>query len=278
MGSHCTSGVQMEEQMDIRSIWRGCGAILAVGLFALPAAAGPHIPRINDVALSGSAGTYTAVITGTNFGVAPGGIPCSSCSPLQLQVSNMTSQPQQESINVTDWSDTSITVTGIAANKGDGLRIALYNQTAGNVDTWGGRVGPNVEGASHITTITTSGSGATLTVTITGSGFGAAPDGLMGQNTDSPYLVFSDWNADAPGTDGFPWNAGFCGTNDCNGVTVAYQSWTDTQVVLSGFGSEYGMGNWTANPRDAFCVGIWPSTSTSNGTTGGAVKCRRVSR
>jgi len=261
-----------------RSIWRGFGAVLALGLFALPAAAGTHIPKISDVALSGSAGNYTAVITGTNFGAAPAGIPCDACTPLQLQVADLASQPHQETINVTAWSDTSITVTGIAANDGDGLRIALYNQTAGNVDAWGGRVGHKVDGVPHITSITTSGSGVDLTITITGTGFGAAPDGLMGQNTDSPYLVFSDWNADAPGTDGFPWNAGFCGTNDCNGVTILYQSWTDTQVVVGGFGSEYGMGNWTANPRDAFCIGIWPSSSSSNGTTGGATKCRRVAR
>src|SRR5262249_633330 len=160
----------------------------------LPAAAGPHIPRIADVALSGSAGNYTAVITGTNFGVAPDGIPCNACMPVQLQVVDLVSQPQQETINVTDWSATSITCTGISANKGDGLRIALYNQTAGNVDVWGGRVGPNSENAPHIASITTSGSGANLTITITGTGFGAAPDGLMGQNTDSPYLVFSGWN------------------------------------------------------------------------------------
>jgi hypothetical protein len=263
--------------MDIGLVWRGSGTLLAAALFVLPAAAGPHIPKITGVALSGSPGNYAAVVTGTNFGVAPGGIPCNACMPLQLQVSDLASQPQQGSINVTAWSDTSVTVTGIAASEGDGLRIALYNQTAGNVDAWGGHVGRKADGVPHITTITTAGSGANLTVTISGSGFGAAPAGLIGQNTNSPFFVLTDWNADAPGTDGFPWNAGFCGANDCNAVTVLYQSWTDTEVVIAGFGSAYG-GNWTVNPRDAFCVGIWPSSSSSNGTTGGAVKCRRVSR
>jgi hypothetical protein len=266
----------MEKHMGVGSIWRGYGALLAAGLFIAPATAGTHVPKITSVALSGSAGNYTAVITGLNFGAAPAGIPCNACTPLQLQVSNLASQPQQESINVTAWSDTSVTVTGIAANEGDGLRIALYNQTAGNVDAWGGHVGQRVDGVPRIMAIATSGSGAGLTVTITGSGFGDAPEGLVGQNTDSPYFVFTDWNADAPGTDGFPWNAGFCGANDCDGVTISYQSWTDTEIVVSGFGSQYGNGNWTVNPRDAFCVGVWPSSSTSNGTTGGAVKCRRV--
>jgi hypothetical protein len=111
-------------------------------------------------------------------------------------------------------------------------------------------------------------------LTITGSGFGDAPD-VIGQNTNSPFFVFTDYDAEAPGTNGFPWNAGFCGANDCDGVTIGYVSWTDTQIVVSGFGSEYG-GNYQVNPHDAFCVGIWPSSSTSNGTTGGSIKCRKL--
>jgi len=30
------------------------------------------------------------------------------------------------------------------------------------------------------------------------------------------------------------------------------------------------------NKYDSLCVGVWPSTSTSNGTTGGTTKCTRV--
>jgi hypothetical protein len=111
-------------------------------------------------------------------------------------------------------------------------------------------------------------------VTITGSGFGDAPP-QVGQNTDGPFFVLTDWNATAPFTEGFPWNAGFCGTPDCNGVTMGYVSWSDTQIVMQGFGDEYG-NNYLANPGDAFCVGVWPSTSTSDGTTGGSFKCSRI--
>jgi hypothetical protein len=190
-----------------------------------------------------------------------------------LQVVDLASQPQQQVINVSAWSDTSITVTGIAVAKGDALRIAAYNQTAGNVGAWGGRISPS-KGTPHIGSVVPSGSGQSLTLTISGSGFGDAPP-QVGQNTNSPFFVFTDYNATAPGTDGFPWNAGFCGTDDCNGVTIGYVSWTDRQIVVSGFGSEYG-NNWLANPHDAFCVGIWPSTNTGNGTTGGSIKCRKL--
>ncbi|HEX4159877.1 MAG TPA: hypothetical protein VHY79_15530 [Rhizomicrobium sp.] len=240
-----------------------------------PASAGSHLPKIQGVSFSGSPGNYTATIAGRNFGPPPDGIPCTACEPLQLQVVDLASQPFQQVINVTDWSDTSITVTGIAIAKGDALRIAVYNQTAGNVGAWGGRISHS-PGTPHIGSIVASGSGQSLTVTINGSGFGDAPD-IIGQNTNSPFFVFTDYNAMAPGTDGFPWNAGFCGANDCNGVTIGYVSWTDTQIVVSGFGSQYDNGsNWVVNPNDAYCVGIWPSTSTSNGTTGGSIKCRKL--
>jgi hypothetical protein len=259
----------------IRQMLLVCGALgfAVAGTVAANAASG--LPKIQGVSFSGSSGDYTATITGVNFGPAPDGIPCTACQPLQLQVVDLASQPFQQVINVTDWSDNSIIVTGIAIPAGDALRVAVYNQTVGNVGAWGGRVSKS-KGVPHIGSIVVTGSGQSLTLTISGSGFGDAPD-VVGQNTVSPYFVFTDYNATAPGTDGFPWNAGFCGTNDCNAVSIGYQSWTDSQIVVSGFGSAYGNGsNWEVNPRDAYCVGVWPSTSTSEGTTGGSIKCHKL--
>jgi hypothetical protein len=250
-----------------------CSAAAALLLLLVPAHAGMQLPKIESVTFTGSHGTYTATISGKHFGAVPSGIPCSDCSPLQLQVVDLSSQPHQESINVTSWTDTDITVTGIAAAKTDQLRIAVYNQTVGNVGTWGGPIKSN-KGVPRIKSIIASGSGATLTLTITGSGFGDAPP-QVGQNTNSPFFVFTDWNANLPGTDGFPWNAGYCATNDCNAVTVELASWSDTQIVMTGFGDQYG-DDWIANPQDAFCVGIWSSASESDGTTGGAYACSRL--
>jgi hypothetical protein len=255
-----------------RQLLAVCVALGFAMVGSAPANAG-HLPRILGVSFTGSPGNYTATITGENFGATPDGIPCTGCQPLELQVVDLASQPLQQVIDVSAWSDTAITVTGIAIAEGDALRIAVYNQAVGNVGAWGGRVSHST-GTPHISSIERSGSGQSLTLTITGSGFGDAP-AQVGQNTDGPFFVFTDYNATAPGTDGFPWNAGFCGANDCNGVTIGYVSWTDTQIVVSGFGSEYG-NNWLVNPRDAFCVGVWPSTSTSNGTTGGTIRCRKI--
>ena len=246
-------------------------ALLALGA---PVHAGVGVPHIQDVAFNGKNGNFSLTITGADFGAAPDGIPCTACSPLQLQVVDIVSQPLQQTIDVTNWSDTSITVTGVAAKRGDGLRVAVYNQTLGNVDTWGGPVVRQKNGTPIIDSIVRSGGGATLSLTITGSGFGPAPAGI-GNEFNSPFFVFTDYNAQLPGTDGFPWNAGYCGANDCNAVTVNISSWTDNQIVMDGFGSMYG-NDWVVNPHDAFCVGIWSSQSTSNGTTGGSYRCKRA--
>ena len=122
----------------ILTLRQAFAAVLIMAAMSLSAHAKTSVPHIQDVAFSGRNGNLRLTITGTDFGAVPDGIPCTACSPLQLQIVDIVSQPRQETINVTSWSDTSITVTGVAAQKGDSMRVAVYNQTLGNVDTWGG--------------------------------------------------------------------------------------------------------------------------------------------
>jgi len=235
-------------------------------------------PRIAGVAFTGSGGTYSATVSGLHFGPTPSGIPCKACSPIEFQVVDLASQPQQQSINVTSWSDTGITVTGITAASGDAMRVAVYNASAGNAAAWGGRIS-HADHVPRITNISATPQGRKTAVTITGSGFGPAP-AEVGQTTTSPFLVLTDYNRHAINDDGFPWNGGFCDAHNCNLVTVAYTSWTDTQVVISGYGADhYGGGEddaWEIHPHDAFCVGIWSTSNPSLGTTGGTTKCIRL--
>ena len=58
-------------------------------------------------------------------------------------------------------------------------------------------------------------------------------------------------------------------------MLVNLKSWSDTEIVMNGIGNNYGV-DWIVNPNDAFCVGVWPSTSTSGGTTGGTFACGRA--
>jgi hypothetical protein len=248
----------------------------ALCLAASSAFAAGH-PKIKSIAFTNNNdGTFSAAITGANFGAAPAGIPCTACSPLQLQVVNLASQPAQESINVTAWSNAAISVTGIQAAPGDAVRVAVYNdnELAGSVAAWGGPI-TSGKHLPKIKSISVDLTGVTPRIVIVGKGFGAAPS-EVGQTADSPFLVVSDFSAANPAPSDFPWNGGFCGQNDCNEVTVTFTSWTDTKVVLGGFGSSYGTNGWVISPLDALCVGIWNSASTSNGTTGGNTSCTKV--
>jgi hypothetical protein len=78
-------------------------------------------------------------------------------------------------------------------------------------------------------------------ITITGAGFGnqAAYTG------DSNYITLAD-------TTGNPWYAGQTG----NGVTLAVSSWTDSQIVLSGFSGSYGTSH-CIRPGDHLTVSVW---------------------
>ena len=89
---------------------RAACAVLLLLALPLTAHATLQVPQIKNVEFSGADGNYSATITGTNFGVTPNGIPCNACQPLQVQIVDIASQPQQQVINVTSWSDTAILV------------------------------------------------------------------------------------------------------------------------------------------------------------------------
>ncbi|MGD0737797.1 MAG: choice-of-anchor D domain-containing protein, partial [Terracidiphilus sp.] len=90
----------------------------------------------------------------------------------------------------------------------------------------------------------------TQTITISGSGFGtqSAYDG------DSNYILF----ADPAGTP--PWYAG----NASNPVTLSVSSWSDTQIVITGFTGQYGTDGMCISPGDQLYIKVW-NTQTGNG-------------
>jgi hypothetical protein len=250
-------------------------ALAALSALAPDAAhAAVVLPRIMHIAVTPDLdGTFSATISGTNFGVAPGDVPCTSCTPAELRVVDLSNQPTQQTLNVTAWSNSSITITEVPVAVGDAVRVEIYNAALNATAAMGGHVGKSASTAV-ISNISTSGSGQNLVITIDGTGFGRAPS-VVGTTGVSPYLLLTDFNVHAPDTNGYTWNAGYCGASDCDGVTVNYASWSDTQIVIDGFAGQYGYPNEVYR-FDSLCVGVWPSTSTSNGTTGGTTRCVRL--
>lgn len=94
-------------------------------------------------------------------------------------------------------------------------------------------------------------SSGTYTVTVNGTGFGNLPKSLPFTG-DTGYFRIGD----AAQTGSSEW--GYNG----DGKTLTYDSWTDTQVVVSGFGG---------SPGDAIIIALWNPTTGVGVTWGGNV-------
>ena len=114
-----------------------------------------------------------------------------------------------------------------------------------------------------ITSVGTFQAGATQNVDIDGSCLGSQSPYNDSNNLD---LYIQDSS-----TSPVAWSA-------CNGGEVAdivsctVSSWTDNQIVLTGFGPEYGEDGFVFTPGDQIIVAVWnPQTSVGPGTFIGAV-------
>jgi len=98
-------------------------------------------------------------------------------------------------------------------------------------------------------------------MTVNGSGFGAAP-AAMPYTGDLNYFEFTDFRTHCDGAELF--NAGFenWGVGP-NSVTLTYQSWSDTKIVINGFAGAYGTGCYTYQVGDPVGINVWSTSGTS---------------
>jgi len=106
-------------------------------------------------------------------------------------------------------------------------------------------------GNPQITSVQFSGSPGNYTLTVNGSGFGTLPSSLP-FNGDSSYFRIADAAQIGFGEWGF--------SGDAN--TLTYESWSDTQIQVSGFGGQ---------PGDAVTLALWNPSSGVGATWGGSV-------
>jgi len=161
-------------------------------------------------------------------------------------------------LGVSSWTDARIVLSGFSGSygpnhcirPGDQLSISVWNPQTGE----GPSIYPVVAASgtdncpTKITSVSPIISQQTQTITISGAGFGSQ----AAYTGDSSYIQLED-------TTGTPWFAGHNG----NGVMVAVSSWTDTQIVLSGFSGSYGT-NHCIRPGDHLSVTVW-NTQTGIG-------------
>jgi hypothetical protein len=215
---------------------------------------------ITGVAFQGTNAALTVTISGSGFGSAPAGVPCKSCATPFINIGGRIGC--FDSYNILSWTGSQIVLSGLQANPKNQLLVSVTNpqdKTVGVQST----VTPQsitLTTPPQIATVTFSGSGRNLKMIITGSGFGAAPPGVPGE-VDLPSFMF----VDLPNTIA-QWNAGYTGCGNDDGVTLDYASWSNTKIVISGFGSDYGKGprsehSWQVTSGDFVSITVANSAS-----------------
>ena len=108
-----------------------------------------------------------------------------------------------------------------------------------------------------ITGVSAIGSAASQTITITGSGFGShAPYQRTGNHLrilDTTGTWDAGWNH---------WDQGAqCWSQCSDWVTDSISLWSNTKIVLSGFGGSYGL-SWTFSSGDKIVLYVWNANHT----------------
>jgi hypothetical protein len=231
----------------------------------------PGAPLIDSATFSGATGDYTVTFTGSGFGSAPISLPYTGDLP-NFRIGD--SAPLAESgytgdayfLTFTEWTDTSVTVSGFSGWPGDAVTVAIWNQRSHLAATWGGTV-PPPDSTIRITSVKLTGTGEKLRIEVRGSGFGPSPSELPqeGGVGDLNYFRFFDFRSHC-GQLSSLFEAGFegWGRNVPTNVTLRYESWSDTRIVTSGFSGAYGQGCATYKEGDPVAIVVWNSGSTDS--------------
>jgi hypothetical protein len=222
-------------------------ASLTYSCFAL--ASSPANPTISGVIFTGKNIDLAVTISGTGFGTAPKGVPCTKCTTPYLKITDGRGYGCQI-FNVKSWTDTGIAFTGFQGNPGDSVLILVKNPQTNLV---GIRGQINIPAAitlasPAIKTVVFSGEiGRHLEMTIMGSGFGASPSGLPFNGNLANLFSFID-KPFMPGE----WQAGY----GIDAVTLTYGSWSNDRIVILGFVGSYGTSYWKVDPNDPVEIAV----------------------
>jgi len=259
-----------------RLIGRSLLGGVAVSLFAFALCAGSawaQTPQINTVQFSGSAGNYTLTIKGSGFGKPAVALPFRGDvanfrigDGAQLGHGEWGYTGDANMLAYETWADSTIAVAGFGGQPCDSVVVAVWNTTSHLAGTWGGNVPCGVS-PPQITSVELSGTGAALQIVVHGTGFGSAPSTLPPPGTagDSNYFWFLDFRSHC-GSSSSLFEAGFdrWGANSPDAVTLDYESWSDDQIVISGFGGTYGTGCATYVAGDPIAIVVYNSEDTSD--------------
>jgi hypothetical protein len=239
----------------------GCGGSVASGPTA-----------IRNVSIAGTPGNYTVTLTGIGFGNPGvdvsfpylGDLPNFRIFDLaQVGDGEWGYAADSNVLAYVSWFDTQIQVSGFAGNPGDAITVTVRNTNSGQAAVWGGNVPPTSSGTPEITAVQFSGTGQNLQITILGVGFGGAPV-PMPYTGDLDQFFFENQRTTCSGSSQF--NAGwtFWGLMSPSAVTLNYESWSDTEIRISGFAGQYGQGCSTVGSGDPVVIGVFNGQATGH--------------
>lgn len=215
---------------------------------------------ITNVTFAGTNADLTMVISGSGFGIAPSDVPCMSCTTRYLNITGHIGC--KESYDIKTWTNTRITLNGLESSPGSNILITVTNPQNKTVGVFAKAVPKSIELISpKIDSVAFAESGKNLRMTITGHGFGGAPASGLGE-LNLPFFVFIDLPFDST-----QWEAGYANCVVGDAVTLNYESWSDTQIAVAGFGASYGKGSrksrkWTVMPGDVVAIGVANSATS----------------
>ncbi len=234
-------------------------------------AAGGGRPLIHSVTVTGSGGSDTVTVRGQGFGGAPVRMPFAG-DVSNFRIEDEASPGHGEwgytgdahTLHYLSWTASEVEVSGLDAAPGDALVVALWNAVTGRGATWGGNVTPVPPGTPLIRSVGFSslGTPVDLRIAIKGEGFGPAPHSLPFTG-DLNAFSFWDGRAHCGSSGAFTAGGAYFGDAPADGVTVRFQSWTDTKIVIGGFRGSYGAGCARIDAGDPVAITVWNSADTS---------------
>ena len=238
-----------------------CTGLWAMALLTWSNLALAANPKITSVAFTGANVDLQVVISGTGFGPAPQGVPCTRCTTRYLKVVYGRGDSCQV-FNISSWSNTQVVFSGVSANPGDPVVVIVTNSQNHLAGISSGVIIPRtIRFASpRITSVSfTGGIGPNLEMTILGSGFGASPPNFPFVGNLS-FFVFADRPFEATG-----WTAGYAQDQVQDTVTLKYVSWSPNKIITSGFGGAFGKKEFKIRSNDLVLIFVANSGSCGLG-------------
>jgi hypothetical protein len=249
-----TGGLQ-HTNGSLRKFLTSCRGAVCTGLcaMALLTCSNPVLaasPAISSVSFTGANVDLHVVISGTGFGPAPLGVPCTKCTTPYLKVVNGRGDSCQV-FNISSWKDTQVIFSGAQGNVGDTVLVLLENARTHlmaisktiNIPKTITLASPTIESVSFA-----NGVGRNLEITILGSGFGASPANLPFAG-DLSFFAFADRPYETTG-----WEGGYAQGRIKDTVTLKYAFWSPKKIIIVGFSGVYGQDEFEIRPNDLVLI------------------------